>query len=212
MLQLFKQVAHYMMSIGHLEWAPGNWSFQCFLDSSTSFDTIIEALNNGTCDVAMGGVVLDEVVGKSENCWQSLRGMLVRGQVVKTQAWQRERASLSLHAARLLVSTDVAGTKRCIAAHPAFAPADVELSYSTHPTGRRIMMYRAYPPALWAFLRPMSYGVWILAFFAAVVVALAVLLLDASWSVQPGSAAPCWSASGSRAGFKHLTWDTIWRG
>lgn len=197
-----------MMSIGHLEWAPGNWSFQCFLDSSTSYNAIIEALNNGTCDVAMGGVILDEVVGKSEKRWQSRRGTLVRGQVVASQACQRERAVLSLHAARLLVSTGVAVQSAAML----LAPADVELSYSTHTTGRRIMMYRAYPPALWAFLRPMSCGVWMLAFCAAVVVALAVLLLDASWSVQPGSAAPCWSANGSRAGFKRLTRDTILRG
>lgn len=67
--QLFKVVADTLANRGSLqrrEWAPGNWSFTCFVDNTTGYFDMIRALNNGTCDVGMGGITQDAVAGLSE--------------------------------------------------------------------------------------------------------------------------------------------------
>lgn len=67
------------------EWAPGNWSFTCFVDNTTGYFDMINALNNGTCDVGMGGITQDAVAGLSECGSRHLRADFLVSQPLDQQ-------------------------------------------------------------------------------------------------------------------------------
>ena len=61
--QLFKQVANSLWQSGQLEWAPGNWSFFCLLNSSAAYADVQSAAPGRLCDVFMNGVTAREIEG-----------------------------------------------------------------------------------------------------------------------------------------------------
>lgn len=54
-VQLFKRVAEELASQGHLEWAPGNWSFVCLTHSPTAVEWF------ELCDVVVNAVTPQEL-------------------------------------------------------------------------------------------------------------------------------------------------------
>lgn len=56
---MFKRVASVLYSGGRAEWGPGQWGFRCI--SVATLNDAVDLMNNGTCDIVMGGLEQDEV-------------------------------------------------------------------------------------------------------------------------------------------------------
>ena len=57
--QVFKRVASVLYSGGRAEWGPGQWGFRCI--NVATLNDAVDLMNNGTCDIVMGGLEQDEV-------------------------------------------------------------------------------------------------------------------------------------------------------